>query len=287
MQTIVNYEGLFGETQLPITSDFIQVEPLEKRSRTFDWEISQHIHTDLCQFFLIWAGKGVLFSEHHKWTFESPCIITVPNNSLHGFSFVPEINGKVITLHSEYLYELLTDFPEVYRHINQLQMFRLDPTSQIWKTLSFISESLTEEMNDIGMKLSQRPLLQLFCTTLFKLRISENIHQIVLNNPSLKIFNAYQNLINKNIRSAKYVREYAAELNISTVHLNRICRQVVNKSALRIIHEKTIEEAKKYLLRTEYSISQIAYLLNFNDPAHFTKLFKKYVGVTPGEFRKE
>ena len=43
---------------------------------------------------------------------------------------------------------------------------------------------------------------------------------------------------------------------------------------------------KNTLLNTSYSVSEIAYFLNFSDPAYFSRLFKKVVGVPPGEFRK-
>jgi AraC family transcriptional activator of pobA len=70
------------------------------------------------------------------------------------------------------------------------------------------------------------------------------------------------------------------------MHLNRVCKIVVDKSPLQILHELVVAEAKKYLLNTSYSISEISYFLNFNDPAYFTRLFKKNVGVSPSDFRK-
>ncbi|WP_276391485.1 AraC family transcriptional regulator [Eudoraea chungangensis] len=33
--------------------------------------------------------------------------------------------------------------------------------------------------------------------------------------------------------------------------------------------------------------AEVAYFLNFNDPAYFNRLFKKRVGVAPGEFREQ
>jgi AraC family transcriptional regulator, transcriptional activator of pobA len=95
----------------------------------------------------------------------------------------------------------------------------------------------------------------------------------------------YQN-IRKSIHATKSIVEYAAELNITTVHLNRICKKLVKKSALDVVNEHLIMECKKYLLNTNYTISQISYLFNFDDPAYFTKVFKRMTGVTPKEFRK-
>jgi AraC family transcriptional activator of pobA len=68
--------------------------------------------------------------------------------------------------------------------------------------------------------------------------------------------------------------------------LNRICKAVAGKSAIELVHQNIISEAQKYLLHTSYSVSEIAYLLKFEYPNYFAKLFKKYVGMSPIEFRR-
>ncbi len=62
-------------------------------------------------------------------------------------------------------------------------------------------------------------------------------------------------------------------------------QSLVQKSSLQIVQEYLVGEAKKYLLNTNYSISEIAYFLDFQDPAYFTRLFKKKTGQSPSEFR--
>jgi AraC family transcriptional regulator, transcriptional activator of pobA len=88
------------------------------------------------------------------------------------------------------------------------------------------------------------------------------------------------------LHESKSIEEYAKELNITAVHLNRICQSIVQKSALQIVQDYLINEAKKYLLNTSYSVSEVSYFLNFKDPAYFTRLFKKQTGVSPSDFRK-
>jgi AraC family transcriptional regulator, transcriptional activator of pobA len=70
------------------------------------------------------------------------------------------------------------------------------------------------------------------------------------------------------------------------VHLNRICQNVVGKSALQVVQEYLIEESKKYLEYTSHSVSEIAYLLKFEYPNYFAKLFKKQTGISPTEYRE-
>ena len=48
-----------------------------------------------------------------------------------------------------------------------------------------------------------------------------------------------------------------------------------------------IDEAKFMIRNTSLNFTEIAMLLNFNSIHYFSKLFKKYAGKTPNEFRKE
>ncbi|PZU00518.1 MAG: AraC family transcriptional regulator, partial [Chryseobacterium sp.] len=48
-----------------------------------------------------------------------------------------------------------------------------------------------------------------------------------------------------------------------------------------------IKEAKNLLLSSESNVAGIAYDLGFESPSYFTRLFKKVVGVTPVQYKKE
>jgi AraC family transcriptional activator of pobA len=85
----------------------------------------------------------------------------------------------------------------------------------------------------------------------------------------------------------KSVKQYASELHITSVHLNRICQSAVGKPALHIIHDFLILEAEKFLEHTDLHISEIAYRLNFEDPAYFSRFFKKYTALSPKQFREK
>ena len=104
-------------------------------------------------------------------------------------------------------------------------------------------------------------------------------------NRSLTLFRQFQ----KNIRLAqnpqKTITSFAQELGITLVHLNRICKNSVEKTAIQVVHEYYIGQAQNYLQHTSYSVSEIAYQLNFNDASYFSRLFKNILGLSPKEFR--
>lgn len=80
---------------------------------------------------------------------------------------------------------------------------------------------------------------------------------------------------------------YCAEsLAISANYLGDLLKKETGLNAREHIHQHVIERAKTALLGTSHSISQVAYDLGFDYPAHFTKLFKNQTGMSPSEFRK-
>ena len=129
-------------------------------------------------------------------------------------------------------------------------------------------------------------LFQVLFLAIYRVVQSQNNPKLETDNRTLKHFQEFQKLIKQGFLETKTIHQYAQEIGITTMHLNRVCKGVLNKSPLQIIHEQIINEAKKYLLNTSYSITEISYFLNFNDPAYFTRLFKKNVGVSPSDFRK-
>lgn len=76
------------------------------------------------------------------------------------------------------------------------------------------------------------------------------------------------------------------ELGISPNYLSDLLKKETGKTAKEHIQLFVIEQAKNKLLGSERNISQIAYDLGFDYPAHFTKLFKNATGHSPSEFRK-
>jgi AraC family transcriptional activator of pobA len=92
----------------------------------------------------------------------------------------------------------------------------------------------------------------------------------------------------KEMKSFKVsVEEYATRLNISSGHLNRICKDVCGLSPKDVITNFFIDEAKIYLRNFEMSIAEISYVLDIEDPAYFTRLFKKRTELTPKQFRRQ
>ena len=77
----------------------------------------------------------------------------------------------------------------------------------------------------------------------------------------------------------------AAELNLSTNYFGDLIKKETGKTALEYIQSKIMDMAKQKILDVRKTIGEIAYELGFKYPQHFTRVFKRNVGITPNEYR--
>jgi len=73
-------------------------------------------------------------------------------------------------------------------------------------------------------------------------------------------------------------------MNISDKHLNRMTKETLNKTISELIFERIILEAKRMILFSKYSVSEISIELGYIDTSYFSRLFKNKTGQTPLEF---
>ena len=79
---------------------------------------------------------------------------------------------------------------------------------------------------------------------------------------------------------------YAQALALTQTTLNRLCRQFSGKGALDLIQERLVIAARRHLIYTDASVEAIAYGLGFQDPAYFSRFFKRHTAMAPGRFRQ-
>ena len=288
MKPILQFKGPYGDNQASFMPDFIHFEPLEKRSKIYEWEISQHVHSELFQMFIIRSGKGILVSGKNKIVISSPCVINVPASIMHGFSFDSNIKGDVLTFSDNYFESILKNNAQLYIKLNKLNQFVYVNNIKSFDDFTYLIHKLKNEILEdrVEKQFSLQSYFQLLFLRLYRKGYENEYVELNAPNKTLEHFRNFQNLVKQSLQSPLTIEQYARKLSITQMHLNRVCNAVVGESALKVVQGFIIIEAKKYLLNTSYSVSEIAYFLNFNDPAYFSRLFKKLVGVPPGEFRK-
>jgi AraC-like DNA-binding protein len=81
------------------------------------------------------------------------------------------------------------------------------------------------------------------------------------------------------------IQDIASLLHIHPTHLSNTIQDQLKRSPCDIYENKLMDVAKELILTTDLSIASIARRLTF-DPSNFTKFFKHFEGITPGQFRR-
>jgi AraC family transcriptional activator of pobA len=79
--------------------------------------------------------------------------------------------------------------------------------------------------------------------------------------------------------------EYAQLLGVSRAHFCAEVRRRCGLSPGQLVQQRTVLEAKRRLLHSSHTVSEIAYALEFGDPSYFVRFFKRLTGITPMQFR--
>lgn len=103
---------------------------------------------------------------------------------------------------------------------------------------------------------------------------------------SRTIANRFRELVVAHIAREQRVTDYARRLHITPNHLNKVVKAATGKSPTRWIDEAIVTEAKVMLYQSDQSIGEIAAAVGITDAAYFSRLFKKYEGITPATYRQ-
>ena len=107
------------------------------------------------------------------------------------------------------------------------------------------------------------------------------------SSPLQILYQKFIQVVNSYYLEKRTIEEYADLLFVTPNHLSQTIKAASNKNALSFINDRIMTEAKSIIQFTNSDISEIAFLLNFSDPANFGKFFKKHSNLTPLEYRKK
>ncbi|WP_336525262.1 helix-turn-helix domain-containing protein, partial [Bacteroides acidifaciens] len=83
------------------------------------------------------------------------------------------------------------------------------------------------------------------------------------------------------------VKYFADKICLSPNYFGDLIKKETGKTAKEYIQLKMIEAAKEQLLHPDKTVSEVAYRLGFQYPQHFVRFFKKYEGLTPGQYKQQ
>lgn len=175
----------------------------------------------------------------------------------------------------------------VFKSKDSLNLFTISPLLNLnqiendW--ILQLNKLLYEELNDsCPNREIAESLLQTIIQKILKL---SNINPHLTRNEIIAI--EFKKLVFEHFKEHKMPQFYAEQLAISINYLNRCVNKVFKKSCSQVILEIVVLQSQILLWDNSKTISEISYDLNFEYPSYFSKVFKKYAGITPSDYRSK
>ncbi|MDG4983783.1 AraC family transcriptional regulator [Lactococcus lactis] len=229
--------------------------------------IKQNIESPTTNFQENYQLEANLFSLFHK------------QNIGHIKALTQNIINHTLNQHSCLSSNLLID--KKYRLISLITLLTRESVKQGCSAQFAyrLSDRLIFEVDNIENINNVGPILDLIITEFFDLyhtKLCICSHPIVKATIDYIHANTYHNLSNADI---------ADYLSIHPVYLSNLFKKQTDLTLHKYIVNEKISEAKYLLSNTTFTCLEIATILHFSNQSHFCKLFKKYTGFTPKEFR--
>ena len=116
-------------------------------------------------------------------------------------------------------------------------------------------------------------------------RYADTADQTAISETRIRLARQTREFIDTNLDRAISLEELASASHVSPYYLDRVFREVVGVPPHVYQLQTRIKKASDTLLKTG-SIVEASYIFGFSDQSHFSRIFKKNVGVSPGRFLK-
>ncbi len=250
-------------------------------------QLNEYDHTephrhDYYELFYFLEGGGSHFIDFIEFPIRGNSVHIVGPGQVHQMNRALDSEGYVVLFTLESM-----DHPkEIESFLFEHSLLASDELSPVYRFKENFKKELSEKVENIYKRCKSN-------STLDRLKLVNDLQFLFICCMGKKIqdptglnttYFHFRKLLKTNFKTMKKVKEYADALNISDRSLNQIVKKQTGKTASEIMYLQIIMEAKRYL-RTGMNIKEVAYSLNFDDPAHFSKFFKSQTGLAPLDFQ--
>jgi AraC family transcriptional regulator, transcriptional activator of pobA len=288
MQKKLYYKGLYGDNSIEFVEGLIHVHPFGVIGKRHDGKVNMHAHNNIFQIFVIETGTTELQYDEYVYQITGPAFMTIPKNVAHGFHHQGEVSGWIINLSDAVLEHLLQREADIIVEIDAIHISTIDPEEEkLYDVYKTMKRCIDEYRNNApGKQLMLESLISQLIVQLHRLTLETTKLSSSSDNASKVYFRRFMQLIKSTHSFRKTIEAYADELHISQGHLVRVCQTIATKTPKDIVTDYFMREAQVSLTNVDKSIAQVAYELSFDDPAYFSRLFKKKTGYSPKVFRE-
>lgn len=247
-----------------------------------------HRH-DFYQIDWVEHGTGHHIIDSVKYEVKPRTLFFMAPGQIHDFVLSDDTVGFTINFSAEFFVlqlqnkNMLSELP-IYDLDNSVQALYLDDAQarSILETLNAIGEEYVSDQSGWADMVRS----YLYILLMKASRMAEPGAGADPASRSLFLARRFKSLLEKEYSTVQEVSQYAQMLRVNERSLNEAVRRATGTTAAKLIRERVMLEAKRLLLHSEVSVAEVADRLAFEDPAYFSRAFKKHTGRSPLEFRQ-
>ena len=173
------------------------------------------------------------------------------------------------------MYDVLYRKDREIKGLEELKFFKVHAEHPLLLLSEFIIKHfLGFSRSEISLKHSAFALLEEACLAI---RADQK------ESKSIKLL---RSIIEKNVSVNLSLKDLAKEIKRSPSQVNRICKMHLNVSPGNWINQCKIEHACQLLLNFDLSVREVAERCGYQDQFHFSRLFKRFMGLSPLKYRQ-
>jgi AraC family transcriptional activator of pobA len=246
------------------------------------------LHGRRNRIFVLVSGTGHLDYNDERTPVQAPTLVWVPTGAPAQLTLFAGSRGTWLAISDTVLGQVALP-GNIAEDIRQLSLraqlgtkIERDVAARLMTLISIMEGELRDNL--VGAQEMVRHQLAIVSILLWR---SSELGTTTRQPAPRALVSSFLHLVDQQMRSHWSVADYARYLAVSVDRLNTAILRATGQTPLALIHARLLAEARQMLENSGMHIAGIAMSLGFEDPAYFSRFFKRLSGRSPRQYRLE
>lgn len=267
---------------------FFEINAFDRMPRTV---LSKFPHRhSFYEILYIKEGKGTHVIDFEPYPIQPPSLYFISPGQVHFWQQDKPINGRIILFTDDFL-SLTPPSKSVLSELEFFHSLERHPHLLIKEDqmpmIPQLFENLEMEYGSTGIGKASVLRAYLHILLIYIQRFYEEVHRHKVSNNASALLRRFKHLVSENCIDWRSINAYADRIGVTAGHLRDTVKAATGLTPGQILRQALALEAKRLLIHTDLTVSEIAYALSFEDPSYFGRFFKREAGISPRLFREQ
>lgn len=242
-------------------------------------------------FHIVWiergAGQHVIDEASYEVRPES--LFFMAPGQVHDLKLSDDTEGYTISFSSEFFALQLQDknsLAQIPLYDHEHRIHAIYPGARAIQDIRHTLERIRDEYENEGYRAQDVIRSYLFVLLVQASRETAPMMGVEAGHRAQHLYRRFKTLLDEQFATLQEPQDYSGPLRCTERALNDAARRCAGATATQLIRDRVILEAKRLLAHSGAQVAQVGAQLGFEDPAYFSRCFKKHTGRTPIEFRQ-